>query len=73
MAAKYIPLEGVILEDERARIAQNLSVIAHQLYFNAKYGLNFDVDNCADQIAESIGFINYLYEKVSGNSLEEED
>ena len=73
MAAKYILPEGKTLEEERARITQNLSVVAHQLYFTVKHGLNLDVDYCVDEMAEAVRFINYLYETIKGEEIEKSD
>lgn len=50
------------VEKEKIKIIQNLSVIAHELYFrNEKCS-----GESADQIAEAVKFINWLYEQVYG-------
>jgi len=47
-------------EKTRNRVIQNLSVIAHELYFRNGMGNGL----YADQIAEAVKFINWLYGKV---------
>lgn len=49
-------------EQERARIVQNLVVIAHELYFTKNQGKQ----EFSDQILEGINFINWLYNKAFG-------
>lgn len=60
MAVRYSIPDGVPPEKERARIVQNLAVVAHELYFRDQIGN----EACADQIAEAVRFIDWLYERA---------
>ena len=70
MATKYKFPENGDPEKEKARIVQNLSVIAHDLHFVNLGERVMSADLYSYEIANAVGFINYLYEKAYGGKNE---
>lgn len=66
----HIILNESTAKHELIRLTQNLSVLAHQLYFNPK-DIHMEALFHVDTLADTKIFINWLYEKAFENKEDE--
>ena len=66
MLSDHIILDETTAEYELIRLNQNLSVLAHQLYFNPK-NIGMDALMHTDTIADARKMLNWLYAKAFEN------